>query len=181
MLQNQAAPSHSTGSSFNNDDAYNPIPSYVVHNQETKVLDVADQRLKQRIRTLKLVSRLLALVLSLATLVPLAMTLAKYLTTKNDFFDVDGQERTAWAHDSRSWYTYMYFAVALTSFVFDLATVVAYCCREGVNKANKVAAVATCWGATVQIGEIVIWIVSVAVYRYGREPVGGRFLDLWGW
>jgi len=180
MLQSQTA--RSTASSFQNDDddnAYNPIASYTVHNQETKVFDAADQRLKQRIRTLKLLSRLLALVLSLATLVPLAMTLAKYLTTKNDFFDVNGQERTAWAHDSQSWYTYMYFGVALVSFVLDLATVIAYC--RGIKKANNAAAVATWWGASVQVGEVVIWIVGAAVYRHGKEPVDSKFRDLWGW
>jgi hypothetical protein len=178
MLQNQA-PLPSTGSSFNN-DTYNPVASSnPVQDQETNLLATADQRLKQRIRILKLASRIVALVLSLATLIPLATTLTKFFETKNEVFVVDGQERTAWAKDSRVWYTYMYFGVALTSFVFDLVVVVAYC--RGVKRANTVAAVATWWSTTVQVGHVLIWIVSAAVYRYGKEPVGGKFRDLWGW
>jgi hypothetical protein len=178
MLQNQA-PLPSTRSSFNN-DTYNPVASSnPVQDQETSPLTTADQRLKRRIRVLKLVSRIIALVLSLATLIPLATTLTKFFETKDEVFVVDGQERTAWAKDSRAWYTYMYFGVALTSFVFDLVVVVAYC--RGVKKANTVAAVATWWSTTVQVGHVLIWIVSAAVYRYGKEPVGGKFRDLWGW
>jgi hypothetical protein len=173
MLQNQA-PIHFTGSSFNN-EPYKPISS----NPESNSLETADQRLKSRIRILKLVSRIIALVLSLATLIPLTMTLAKFLMTKNEMFTVNGQERTAWAKDSMTWYTYMYFGVALTSFVFDLAIVVAYC--RGVKKANKVAAVATWWSTAVQVGHVLVWIVGAAIYRYGKEPVDERFRDLWGW
>jgi hypothetical protein len=174
MLQNQA-PSHS---SFI-DEPYKPIASNTVHGHETNLLTAADQRLKQCIRILKLISRIIALILSLATLIPLTMTLAKFLMTKNEFFVIDGQERTAWAKDSLTWYTYMYFGVALTSFIFDLAIVGAYC--RGVKKANKVAAVATWWGTTVQVGHVVVWLVGAAVYRYGKEPVDERFRDLWGW
>lgn len=177
MLQNQA-PSYSAGSSLNN-EAYRPVTDYSVHGLETNLPTAADQRLKQRIRILKLVSRIIALILSLVTLIPLTMTLAKFLVTKNELITVNGQERTAWAKDSRAWYTYMYFGVALTSFVFDLAIVVAYC--RGVKKANKVASVATWWSTTVQVGHVVVWIVGAAVYRYGKEPVDERFRDLWGW
>jgi hypothetical protein len=177
MLQNQA-PSQSTGPSLNN-DPYRPVANYTVHGHETNLLTAADQRLKQRIRILKLVSRIIALMLSLATLIPLTMTLAKFLMTRNESFVIDGQERTAWAKDSLTWYTYMYFGVALTSFVFDLAIVVAYC--RGVKKANKVAAVATWWSTTVQVGHVVVWVVGAVVYRYGKKPVDERFRDLWGW
>jgi hypothetical protein len=31
------------------------------------------------------------------------------------------------------------------------------------------------------VGHVLIWIVGVAIYRYGKQPVGGRFRDLWGW
>lgn len=177
MLQNPA-PLPCSGSSFTN-GPYNPIASYPVHDQEIDVLAADDQRLKKRIRILKLVSRIIALVLSVATLVPLTTTLAKFLTTKDDFFVVNGQERTAWAKDSVTWYTYMYFGVAFVSFVFDLAVVVAYC--RGVKKANKIAAVATWWSTTVQVGHVLVWIVGAAIYRYGKEPVDGKFEDLWGW
>jgi hypothetical protein len=177
MLQHQA-PSNFTRSTLNN-DAYNPIANHPVHNQETNPLTSADQRLKHQIRILKLTSRTIALILSLATLIPQTTTLTKFLVTKNEILTVDGQQRTAWAKDSRAWYTYMYFGVALTSFVFDLAIVVAY--GRGIKKANKVAGVAIWWSTAVQVGHVGVWVVSAAVYRYGKVPVGGKFRDLWGW
>lgn len=177
MLQNQA-PFASTGSSLNN-EAYKPVASYYAHETELDALTIDDQRLKQRIRILKLASRITALALSLATLIPLTMTLAKFLLTKNQVLTVDGAQRTAWAKDSRAWYTYVYFGVALTSFAFDLAIVVAY--FRGVKRANKVASVAAWWSTAVQVGHVLVWVASAAVYRYGKIPVDGKFRDLWGW
>lgn len=42
-------------------------------------------------------------------------------------------------------------------------------------------AVASKWEYLVQGSQIVIWAVSAGIYRYGREPVDGKFWDLWGW
>lgn len=60
-------------------------------------LQAHDRALKQRIRMLKLVSRILAVILSIATLIPLMMTIIKFLTTRDITYTVDGQTRTAWA------------------------------------------------------------------------------------
>ena len=177
MLQNPA-PSYFAGSSISN-EPYNRVANNPEHDQEINAHAAADQRLKNWIRILRLVSRIIALILSLATLIPQSLTLAKFLLTKNQILTVNSQQRTAWAKDSRAWYTYMYFSVALTSFVFDLAIVVAYC--RGIKKANKVAGVAIWWSTAVQVGHVGVWVVSAAVYRYGKVPVGGKFRDLWGW
>lgn len=142
-------------------------------------MQAADQRLKQRIRILKLISRVVAFIISLVTLVPLAMTVAKFLLTKDEQFTVNGQERTAWAADSITWYTFMYFGVSLISCLFNFAILVAY--WRGVKQANNVASIASWWSHTVLVGHVLIWIVSAAIYRYGREPVDGKFRDLWGW
>jgi hypothetical protein len=85
-------------SSITNEDPYQPIapnPSQVSKHDH---LQAADRRLEYRIRVLRLVSRSIAFILSLTTLVPLALTLAKFLSTKDTYFTVDGKERTAWAH-----------------------------------------------------------------------------------
>jgi hypothetical protein len=37
------------------------------------------------------------------------------------------------------------------------------------------------WTYAVWTVQIVVWAVSAGVYRYGREPVDGKFKDLWGW
>jgi hypothetical protein len=166
-------------SSITNEDPYQPIapdPSQVSKHDH---LQAVDRRLKYRIRVLRLISRSIAFILSLTTLVPLALALAKFLSTKDTYFTVDGKERTAWAHDSITWYTYMYFGVSLVSFVFNLAIMTAY--WRGIKKANIVASVATWWTSTVLVGHVLIWAVSAALYRYGKAPVGGKFRDLWGW
>jgi hypothetical protein len=177
MLHGQAPAS--SYKSATNEDLYKPIapdPSQISNYDR---LQAADQRLKYRIRVLRLISRIIALVLSLTTLVPLIMTLVKFLSTKDTIFTVNGQERTAWAHDSITWYTYMYFGVSLVSFVFNLVIVAAY--WRGIKKANTAASVATWWTTTVLIGHVLIWAVGTALYRYGKVPVGGKFRDLWGW
>lgn len=161
------------------DDTYKLIAPDASLSDDYTQAQAADQRLKYRIRVLKLVSRVIALVMSMITLVPITMTLVKFLLTKNTTFVVDGKERTAWAHDTITWYTYMYFSVSLLSALFNLAIVIAYC--RGVKKANNVATVASWWSYTVLVAHVSVWIASVAIYRYGREPVGGKFRDLWGW
>lgn len=161
------------------DDTYRLIAPDASLSEEYNKSQAADQRLKYRIRVLKLVSRVIALIMSITTLVPITMTLVKFLLTKNTTFVVDGKERTAWAADTTTWYTYMYFGVSLISAVFNLVIVVAYC--RGVKKANHVAEVASWWSYTVLAGHVVVWIVSAAIYRYGKEPVAGKFRDLWGW
>lgn len=161
------------------DNSYGPVASDEFLVGEQDQAQAADQRLKQRIRVLKLISRVVALVMSVVTLVPLAMTLAKFLLTKDEYFTVDGKERTAWAADSITWYTYMYFGVSLVSCLFNLAIVVAY--WRGIKQANNVASIASWWSNTVLAGHVVIWVVGAALYRYGKNPVDGKFRDLWGW
>lgn len=142
-------------------------------------LQDSDQRLKQRIRILKFISRVIAFGLSLVTLVPLAMTVAKYLLTKNDYFNVDGKQRTAWPAHPITWYTYMYFSVASISFLFNFAILIAY--WRGVKKANSVASAASCWSHLVLVGHVVIWVVSTALYKLSSLPIAGEFRGLWGW
>jgi hypothetical protein len=165
--------------SFTARDAYKPIASDTFLLDEYGIMQAADQRLKHRIRILKLISRVVAFVMSLITLVPITMTLIKFLLTKDTILVVNGKERTAWANDTMTWYTYMYFGVSLVSCVFNLAIMVAY--WRGFKKANDVASIASWWTNTVLVGHVLVWTVSAVLYRYGKEPVGGKFRDLWGW
>jgi hypothetical protein len=168
-----------SGNSYTTQDPYQSVASDPYHSDAFTIQQATDDRLKYRIRILKLISRVVALILSLTTLAPLAMTLAKFFSTKDTLFVVNGQQRTAWAHDSITWYTYMYFGVSLVSFVFNLVIVTAY--WRGIKKANNVASIASWWSTTVLVGHVLVWIVSAALYRYGKIPVDGKFRDLWGW
>lgn len=160
-------------------DPYKAVPGHANNDHHLNLMRTTDQRLKYRIRVLRLVSRILALGLSFATLVPLVMTLVKFFQTKDDYFTVNGKTRTAWPQDPITWYTWMYFGVSLISFVFNFFTIVAY--WRGTDKANKVSSVASWWTTAVLIFHIIVWAIGTVVYRYGKEPVGGKFRDLWGW
>lgn len=137
------------------------------------------QKLKKRIRALKVISRILSTLLSIAVFVPIAMTFQVYLSTRNTYKDVrqpDGSSvsRTAWAKDSVVWPTVMYFAVALVSLVLNAVILVAY--LRSVGTANLAATVATGFNWIVIFGNMVVWGVAVVVYRVEKKDD-----DLWGW
>ncbi|KAL2356283.1 hypothetical protein BJ546DRAFT_597657 [Cryomyces antarcticus] len=123
-------------------------------------LQKRDESIKQRIRILKLFSRIAAAVVSAVTFVPMTMTLVKYLQTKDTYHSVGGASRTAWAVNTTTWPTYMYFSVAAASLLFNSAVVFAY--LRGVQQANRASSVA-------------------GLFRYAKQPHGGQFQDLWGW
>lgn len=73
----------------------------------------------------------------------------------------------------------MYTAVAAVSFILNFAVLASY--LRGVEGANKADRINTIWSWTTIISQIVTWSVAVGIYRYGKEPVDGKFRDLWGW
>ena len=161
----------------------NPLPQTTSYHPLNPTPSRPDASHKGPIHTLKVLSRTLSLILSIATFVPLAMTLVKYFQTRNETIYVDGEYRTAWATDTQTWYTYLYFAVAFISLVLNAGVLASYCCCRGKSRAAKtVVVVKGCWSAVQHGGEIVVWAASVVIYRIGREPdAEGRFTDLWGW
>ncbi|KAI6805545.1 hypothetical protein KC367_g2237 [Hortaea werneckii] len=162
-----------------NHDRYQPLTPFVTTDARLQQIEARDRRVKLWIRLLKFLERLLSLILSILTLIPLVMTLVKFFQTKNIYYSVDGTQRTAWAENSIVWYTYLYTAVAGISCLFNTSTILAYI--VGVRRANAVEDVASKWEYLVQGAQIVVWAVSAGIYRYGREPVDGKFRDLWGW
>lgn len=141
------------------------------------------QRLKTNIRRLRLVSRILALLISIAVLVPITMTLIKFLRTKDVYRTVSTAtgarvSRTAWAKDTKAWPTYMYFAVAVVSVVLNSITLFRY--KYGVAKANTASYIASGFSWGILVGNFVIWCVAAAMYRAEKDK-GGHSNDLWGW
>jgi len=148
--------------------------------EAVKKAEKQDARLKSLIRRLRIISRMLAFLISLGVLIPISLTLAKFLTTKDTYRNVtltNGTQhrRTAWAKDTKAWPTYMYFAVAAASTVLHAATLLAYCC--GVGKANTANTVTSVFTWTVNLG---IWGAAVGVYRMQKDWHGVSN-DLWGW
>lgn len=158
---------------------YKPLHQHALPDPELRRLELEDLKIKRRVRVLRFASRILATILSGATLAPLTMTLVKFFQTKDTYYTVDGVQRTAWANDTITWYTYLYFGVALISFLLNLGIMLAYCC--GVKKANAASELSGTWQHIIDGVHILVWIASAAIYRYGKEPVDGKFRDMWGW
>lgn len=161
------------------DDYYKPVAPSQFSDAELRQLEQRDSKIKQRIRILRLVSRVLAFITSGATVAPLTYTLVKYLQTRNLYYVVDGVRRTAWASGTIPYYSYEYFGVSAVSFLFSTVVLLSYCC--GTKRANSTASLDGYWHVILTVAHIVMWIGSIAIYRYGKEAVNGRFTDLWGW
>lgn len=154
-------------------------------NTHSMIIMTKVQHLKSRIRHLRLLSRILAFAISLAVLIPITMTLVKFLTTKSTYRDVPTTStgkttsRTAWAHNSKTWPTFVYFGVAAISVLLNFGTVISYV-FGGVEQANAASHVASVFSWVVMVGNFVVWTVAAAVYRAEKNR-HGRSNDLWGW
>ena len=136
------------------------------------------QKLKYRIRIIKLIARVIGLLLSITTLIPLAITLNKFFATKDVFITVDGKSRTAWNANTKLWPMYMYFALSTISTFLNLVILIAYC--WGIRYANRASAVESVFTGVVIVGHVVIWAVGAALYRAGKDEQA-HARDLWGW
>ncbi|WPG97924.1 Hypothetical protein R9X50_00070700 [Acrodontium crateriforme] len=173
------APSYDSRLSTDSYQPLRPIHTNDGDDAEIRELEAKDEKLKTRIRQLKLLSRIVATILSFTTLVPISMTLIKFLETRYVTYTVKGKERTAWAKDTITWYTYMYFGVSMVSFLLNCIIMVAY--LQSLRRANTAANVAGWFTGTVFFAHVVVWAASAGLYRHGKEPVDGKFRDLWGW
>ncbi|KAI5380309.1 hypothetical protein J4E82_000885 [Alternaria postmessia] len=151
--------------------------------EDLKEAEIEDRHLKTRIRKLRIVSRSLALFISIAVLVPTALTLYKFLSTRTIYRTValpSGQSvsRTPWAHNTRAWPTYMYFGVAAVSVLLNFTTMFSY--KFGIEKANVASVVTSTFSWINLIGNLVVWCVAAGLYRAEKNK-NGKSNDLWGW
>ncbi|KAF2252411.1 hypothetical protein BU26DRAFT_422632 [Trematosphaeria pertusa] len=150
---------------------------------EIKRAHEEDAALKARIRRLRVISRVLAFLISIAVFIPITLTLHKFLTTQNTYHDVAGPDgsttrRTAWAKDSKVWPTWMYFLIAGVSLLLNFVILFSY--KFGIETANKAAMVATTFTWVVMLGNLVVWSVAASLYRTEKDK-DGKSNDLWGW
>jgi hypothetical protein len=141
--------------------------------------------LERRISQLRLVSRIVSTILAFAVFIPLAMTVHKFLSTKNIFRLAPDPKnpdtlvrRTAWAKDSKAWPTYMYFVIATVSLVLNLSVLVAY--RFSTKAQNIASKMNTLVSGLILLGNLTLWVVTVAIYRHEKD-LDGKSNDLWGW
>lgn len=86
------------------DGSYDALRPDTFDDWNLRSLEARDAQLKARIRLLRVVARALATICSIATLVPLIMTIVKFLQTKDIYYVVNDVERTAWASGSITWF-----------------------------------------------------------------------------
>ncbi|KAF2869065.1 hypothetical protein BDV95DRAFT_457257, partial [Massariosphaeria phaeospora] len=151
--------------------------------ETVKAVRKEDARLKSRIRRLRILSRTISLLISIAILIPIALTVHKFLSTRTTLRTIlhpDGTSttRTAWAKDSKTWPTYMYFATAATAVLLNGSIIFSYKC--GVQQANRASNVASVFSWAVLVGNLVVWSVAAGLYRSEKDK-GGKSNDLWGW
>ncbi|KAF2100045.1 hypothetical protein NA57DRAFT_75549 [Rhizodiscina lignyota] len=176
-------------------DAHGYSPSHAGHFEGDRVYDNNefqfqyeqvsrdDAILKHRIRILKVTSRTIATLLSIGSLIPVALTLHKFLSTQNTFKDVKTASgstvhRTAWAFGTRAWPTFMYVAVAAVSVTLNAVVMISY--LRGIRNANRAAKVASVFSWIVILGNLGVWIAAAAIYRQQKD-FKGKSNDLWGW
>ncbi|KAH7095277.1 hypothetical protein FB567DRAFT_512214 [Paraphoma chrysanthemicola] len=168
--------------SHNQSPAYHHAPAFEDF-EPLKEASHEDTLLKRRIRIFRVVSRILSFALSIAVLIPITLTLVKFLRTKDTYRTIPapaGQSttRTPWARNTRAWPTWMYFAVAVVSVFLNGGTVLSY--KSGVGKANTASYVASGFGWVIGGGNLVVWSVAAGMYR-GEKDKDGKSNDLWGW
>lgn len=166
-------------------------------------LQATDVRMKKRIRTLRIITRALAVGLSAAVLIPLIITLVKYVQTKDLVKQVtqpDGTQTQASAWPSNQsgsaaapssptadasassgsaviFPTYFCFSMASLSLLLN--SIVVLCYTHSVNLANRTSGIVHIFIAIELPIHAAVWLVGASLYKVGQQNNGGR--DLWGW
>ena len=127
--------------------------------------------MKKRLRTIRLVVRLLAFALSGFMLYSQVYMLNKYLTTKGII--VEG--RNAWATSTSLWPTLVLLSTSAVTVLITGITLISY--AWGVKQANWAAMrIYVPWVVTELVGHLAVWIATTVAYRAGKTGS-----DLWGW
>lgn len=161
----------SVSSGYSVTTEYKPVRSEKREPVDYERVEAKDLRLKQRIRKMKFVSRLLTVIIDAITIVPLIMTVVKYLQTR--------MNRYTWPNNAQAWYTYETLGVSGVSLILDTIVLFMYC--QGVRTANRASSVAGKWASVAVVIHLAVWTASLTVYKYGSLPKNGQNNDLWGY
>ncbi|PVH87620.1 hypothetical protein DL98DRAFT_251731 [Cadophora sp. DSE1049] len=151
-------------------------PGYVgesgIENQSPiiPILSEQDKKLKNRIRYLRLLSRLAGTAIALTTLSQEGQTIHSFLTTQ----DTIRGGRGPWAKQTELWSSIMMFALSLITALLGFGIIIAY--FFSIKAANTVAGIQGGIGMAVDITHLAIWIAVAVAYRVAKN---GK--DLWGW
>ncbi|MCJ1484415.1 hypothetical protein MMC06_004586 [Schaereria dolodes] len=167
--QNQIPPGTNGMSKLRTPTGYVPIP--LEQDQQMGKLQKTDLTLKKNVRRFRLLSRVFTLLLSGYMTIVMAITLHKFISTRNIFIE----NRNPWAENTKIWPTALLLSTSAFTFLISTITVVSY--FWGVSAANMTNDTVGTAGTVVEMaGHVAIWIGVSSAYRIGKD---GN--DLWGW
>jgi hypothetical protein len=130
------------------------------------------QKLKRQVRILKICQRVASFLLSIVLAVIMALTLAKYFTTRNT--TVNGQ--SPWPAKTVLWPTIMLFAISAIAFLLYSGIMISYC-LGGIAAANRASTVASFFTVIFGIIRFAAWVVAAVLYQIGARS--GRDIRSW--
>ena len=143
-----------------------PCSSTVAHTNTPHL-----QTLKRNIRLFRLVSRIATLILSTYTTYTQALSLHRFLTTR----DIVISGRNAWAKQTTIWPTCVLLATSALTCIVALITIGTY--FRSIKTANRTSAtLGTATTIVEMAAHLAVWIGAAAAYRIGKTES-----DLWGW
>lgn len=137
------------------------------------------QRMKRRIRLMRVVQRSANLVMSV---VVLGIMLNTYITFRNNRTQVvNGQAMPIYPTDAITWPTFMMITTASVSFLFNSGIILGY--LRGVGTANRVSIYSGYWTYLVFAVNIVVWLVTTTTFKMvqGDPSEVPPPRDIWGW
>jgi hypothetical protein len=137
------------------------------------------QRLKRRIRIMRIAQRSANLIMSA---IVLGIMLNTYITFHNNRTQVvNGQPVPIYPTDPITWPTFMMITTASVSFLFNSSIIISYI--RGIAVANRVSIYSGYWGYLVFVLNIIVWLVTTTTFKMvqGDQSEVPPPRDLWGW
>ncbi|PQE29427.1 hyphal anastamosis-8 protein [Rutstroemia sp. NJR-2017a WRK4] len=153
-------------------DVVNAQPTSLLHQDLLK----RDRRLKTTIRILRVISRTLLTILTLAITVQEGRTVVLFYQTRNDMQTPPGATtpRGPWAKQTQVWSSLLLFSSSVVTSLLGVLSVFAY--AISTKTSNAISSLQTKFGIAVEAVHVLIWVAVAAAYRVARN---GH--DLWGW
>ncbi|KAI9778893.1 MAG: hypothetical protein M1839_007856 [Geoglossum umbratile] len=155
--------------------AYTPVAPvespYRMGDAETARIEAHDAKLKRQTRILKIFQRAASFALSIAIAAIMAMTLAKYLNTRNT--TVGG--KSPWPTRTVLWPTIMLFSISATAFLLYTGIIISY--FFSYQAANTMSTITSVFSVLFGLIRFTAWVVAAVLYQIGQRT--GR--DLRGW
>jgi hypothetical protein len=154
--------------------AQRPVP----HHQKTHV-DTPIQRMKYKIRRLRVIQRSLTLIISVVVVGLMVNTYVTFVNHRT--IQSGGQTIPIYPVDPITWPTYMMIATGAVSILFNGAIMAAY--FWGVGASNRISAWSNYWNYLMHVVNLGIWLATSTTFQMSK---GGPDSvppprDIYGW